>query len=80
MLGRKARNVKTNPCFRLPHTCLVHEGKTRGRAYLVIFKNQNIYLRTHRELSVDMFIDKGIAKYNQITLMPCFTFILRTRT
>jgi len=27
---------------------------------------------------IDMFIDRGILKYNQITLFPLFTFILQT--
>ena len=31
--------------------------------------------RSRRELPIDMVVDKGIAKNNQIMLFPYFTFI-----
>jgi len=31
-----------------------------------------------RELSIDMIIDRGIFKNNQISLSPCFPFIPKT--
>jgi len=34
--------------------------------------------RSRRQLSTDMVIHSGIFKNNQITLLPCFTFILKT--
>ena len=36
--------------------------------------------RSRRELSINMVLDKGILKNNQITLFPCFTFMYTVNT
>jgi len=34
--------------------------------------------RSRRELSIDVVVDRDIFQNNQITLLPCFTFISKT--
>jgi len=63
------------------HTCLDIKAKLAESVIWLFFKislSTNISMkRSHRELSIDIVIHRGIFKHNQITLFPRFTIILK---
>jgi len=73
-----ARAVRINPCCSNSNTCFKSEGKTGEGHNLVIFENFPINKRiesSRRDLSIDMVVHWFIFETNQITIMPCFTFL-----
>ena len=73
--------VKTNPCFRQSHR-FRYESQT-GASVMWLFLNINLSTTmsiktSSRELSIDIFKNRGICKNNQITLFPWFTFKPKT--
>ena len=64
--------------------CCRYEGERGRERNLDIFGDTNISTiistkRCRRERSVDVVMQRGIFENNQITLVPCFTFIPKQR-